>query len=209
MCRRSRSGGRARNCSACASRNKVRAPIKVSNFVQIRGSNKRIGQKNTSTIRVTDVQNARIARAGRIPRQTYVQTKNDSETSDRRTYDTNDIARREGTRSQTYVRSYVAAAGHRAGRGKNSPTHPRCGIDHWWRASEYLQNRSRRTAGLIRRALELIPTTPILKRTSFDATEATRWPRVPRENSNVRDLNFRKRKIRRVYEIRAIIKRQS
>ena len=161
MCRRSRSGGRARNCSACTSRNKVRAPIKVSNFVQIRGSNKRIGQKNTSTIRVTDVQNARIARAGRIPRQTYVQTKNDSETSDRRTYDTNDIARREGTRSQTYVRSYVAAAGHRAGRGKNSPTHPRCGIDHWWRASEYLQNRSRRTAGLIRQALELIPTTLI------------------------------------------------
>ena len=118
MCRRSRSGGRARNCSACASRNKVRAPIKVSNFVQMRESNKRIRQKNTSTIRVTDVQNARIARAGRIPRQTYVQTKNDSETSDRRTYDTNDIARREGTRGQTYKRTYVAAAGHRAGRGK-------------------------------------------------------------------------------------------
>ena len=144
MCRRSRSGGRARNCSACTSRNKVRAPIKVSNFVQIRESNKRIGQKNTSTIRVTDVQNARIARAGRIPRQTYVQTKNDSETSDRRTYDTNDIARREGTRGQTYVRTYVAAAGHRAGRGKNSPTHPRCGFDHWWRALEYLKNRSQR-----------------------------------------------------------------
>jgi hypothetical protein len=104
VCRRSRSGGRARNCSACASRNKVRAPIKVSNFVQMRESNKRIRQKNTSTIRVTDVQNVRIARAGRTPRQTYMQTKNDSDTSDRRTYDTNDIARREGTRSQTYVR---------------------------------------------------------------------------------------------------------
>ena len=58
--------------------------------------------------------------------------------------------------------------------GENSPTHPRCGIDHWWRASEYLQNRSRRTAGLIRRALELIPTTPILKRTSVDATNEQR-----------------------------------
>ena len=76
--------------------------------------------------------------------------------------------------SRQIVRANVRGRDQQAGRGKISPTHPRCGIDHWWRASEYLQNRSRRTAGLIRRALELIPTTPILKRTSVDATNEQR-----------------------------------
>ena len=148
------------------------------------------------------------ARIRRSNKRTNTERQDRAKRNEIQTYETYGIrAPRRGSRQN--VRANVRGRDQQAGRGKISPTHPRCGIDHWWRASEYLQNRSRRTAGLIRRALELIPTTPILKRTSFDATEATRWPRVPRENSNVRDLNFRKRKIRRVYEIRAIIKRQS